>query len=234
MFGTLPESRPARRRSPATTAISVTFHAIVIGLVAYATGQSAPRRTDADLVRHTTTMIYRPPPVSTDIVHHGTRGGAFSESPLPLPIPRHPTIDVALSLPSESPSLPADPGSSITWDRPGSATGSPGVPSGTPADGPIASERADRAAIPLRGNPEPRYPSMLRESGKEGQVLLRFVIDSTGRVDVRSVRVVSSDDERFTVAVRDVLPRMRFAPAQLRGRDVAVLVQQPFVFQLRR
>jgi hypothetical protein len=45
---------------------------------------------------------------------------------------------------------------------------------------------------------------------------------------------VTSTDARFTDAVRGVLPRLRFVPAQLREHSVGVTVRQPFVFRVVR
>jgi protein TonB len=38
----------------------------------------------------------------------------------------------------------------------------------------------------------------------------------------------------FEQAVRSALPNMRFLPAEIGGRKVKQLVQQPFVFALQR
>ena len=63
-----------------------------------------------------------------------------------------------------------------------------------------------------------------------GQVRVRFVIDTTGALDPRTVRIVASTDERFTRAVRAVLPRLRFLPAESGGTKVAALSEQSFAF----
>lgn len=64
-----------------------------------------------------------------------------------------------------------------------------------------------------------------------GRVTLKFVIDTAGRVDLHSACVKWSDDVALTAAAMAVLPTMRFVPATLHGRPVAVLVEQAFVFQ---
>jgi protein TonB len=61
-------------------------------------------------------------------------------------------------------------------------------------------------------------------------VLAQFVVDTAGRVETSTFKVISSDDPAFTVAVRDGLPSQRFLPAEVSGRKVKQLVQQPFVF----
>jgi protein TonB len=49
---------------------------------------------------------------------------------------------------------------------------------------------------------------------------------------MRTFKVLRSTDFGFTFAVRDVLPRMKFNPAELRGAKVRQMVQQPFTFAL--
>jgi len=65
-------------------------------------------------------------------------------------------------------------------------------------------------------------------------VLAQFVVDTLGRVEVASFRVLRSSHALFEQAVRSSLPNMRFLPAEVGGRRVKQLVQQPFVFNLAR
>lgn len=87
--------------------------------------------------------------------------------------------------------------------------------------------------IPLEGNPVPAYPAELARARVDGRVVVEFRIDSTGTVDEGSLRVVTSTDGQFTDAVRRVLPRLRFMPAQPGGRPTGVRVLQPFLFTMR-
>jgi TonB family protein len=82
------------------------------------------------------------------------------------------------------------------------------------------------------GSPQPRYPEALKQANVQGEVLVQFVVDTTGRADMRTFKVLRSTDFGFTFAVRDVLPRMKFNPAELRGAKVRQMVQQPFTFAL--
>jgi protein TonB len=80
----------------------------------------------------------------------------------------------------------------------------------------------------------PTYPGMLQSQGVSGQVIAQFVVDTEGRVDVSTFKVIESSHDLFTAAVRNALPRMRFAPAEVGGRKVKQLVQQPFVFNISK
>ena len=86
--------------------------------------------------------------------------------------------------------------------------------------------------------PEPAFPEPLLRSGRrEGQVVVRFLVNELGRVDVTSIIVERSDDEQFTDAVRDVLPRFRFEPAHtltVESKPVATWVSVPFRFTTKK
>jgi protein TonB len=83
-----------------------------------------------------------------------------------------------------------------------------------------------------KGSPQPRYPAGLRESHTSGEVLAQFVVDSTGRAEMATFRVLRSTHEGFTQAVRDAVRNMRFYPAEIGGRKVKQMVQQPFTFAI--
>ncbi len=80
----------------------------------------------------------------------------------------------------------------------------------------------------------PRYPDLLRRGGVEGHVLVRFMVDTTGRVDLASVEIVESTHDLFTAAVRAALPALRFAPATVGNQKAKALAMMPFLFQLSR
>lgn len=80
----------------------------------------------------------------------------------------------------------------------------------------------------------PRYPEILKSAGVEGEVLAQFVVDTTGRADVSSYKVLKTSHELFALAVKNALPGMRFLPAEVGGKKVKQLVQQPFVFNIQK
>jgi hypothetical protein len=80
----------------------------------------------------------------------------------------------------------------------------------------------------------PRYPFPLRRAGVGGGATLQFMIDATGRVEMESVQLLADTDPLFALACREILPDMRFIPAEYAGRSVRELVRMPFMFALRR
>jgi periplasmic protein TonB len=85
----------------------------------------------------------------------------------------------------------------------------------------------------LISQPEPRYPSMAERIGLEGRVLLRFVIDTTGRVDKSSIEVLETTEDQFTRPAVDAVSRARFRPAVLSGNAVRQLAEESIRFVIR-
>jgi protein TonB len=122
---------------------------------------------------------------------------------------------------------PGVPTSEATFRRRG-GTGGPGV------DGIPFAEGVDKPAIAVAGNPVPQYPEILQRAGIQGTVTIQVVVDTTGRAEMGTLLVLSSDHQLFQSAVIGVLPRMRFLPAVSADRKVKMWVIMPFVFEVRR
>jgi len=84
------------------------------------------------------------------------------------------------------------------------------------------------------GSAAPRYPPELKAAGVEGEVLAQFVVDTLGAPVLTTFRVLKSSHGNFTESIKAALPEMKFVPAELRGRKVRQLVQQPFVFAIQK
>ena len=97
---------------------------------------------------------------------------------------------------------------------------------------PLPEKAVEKPVIPVRGSPQPRYPEELRRAGISGCVLAQFVVDTTGRADRGTMRVLVYSDREFVRAVWDVMPQMRFTPAEIRGRKVPQVVTEPFSFTI--
>lgn len=91
-----------------------------------------------------------------------------------------------------------------------------------------------------------RYPEGALSRGFEGRVTLRFVIDTTGRAEARTVRDLwpagvapLTGDEggvyaAFVAAARKAVLAARFAPARVAGCRVRQLVELPLAFTMSR
>jgi len=86
-------------------------------------------------------------------------------------------------------------------------------------------ERYESSAAPI-------YPRELAAIGAQGMVQAIYVVDTSGLVDTITIRVVRSDDPRFTASVRAALGQMRFRPAKRAGKTARQLVEQKFRFRI--
>lgn len=101
-----------------------------------------------------------------------------------------------------------------------------------PTGGAYTPEMVERIVAPAPGNPIPRYPDALRRRGVEASFVVRFVVDTTGRVDARQLEFPSTAHRLFIEAVRDALMQSHYFPALLGGRRVAQLCEQEFRFKI--
>lgn len=245
MFDTLLESRTAVRGPRAGgrrgAVVSVLLHAALIAGAVAATGRAAIVRREA--APRPLIYVAPPPPAERTLPARRSPARGAGGPVLGAPTQRTastapgPTLaipSIAVDVPDLAPQTPAVPADEFARGGLRGAVGagtSGGLGSG---DGPWDAAAVDRAVVPRSGNPAPRYPDALREAGAEGQVVVRFVVDTAGRVEGGSVRVVRADDPRFADAVRAVLPALRFTPAEAGGRRVRQLVEVPFAFAMRR
>ena len=228
MLTTLLESRSRRVRDNRGTAASVTLHAAIVFAAVYATS---------------TAKIPKDNPINPRSIHWITPAPAFTP-PTPargdnaqrtsftVPITRAPiAVDVPTSIPSIDIPLPP-----VTSDLPRSASSNahPSSPIGDAGNNGRRAYDASEVETPVSviGTTMPEYPAALRSSGIEGKVVAEFVVTENGRVDVNSLRIISSSNDLFVESIRRALPRMRFRPAMIGGHAVAQLVQQQFVFKL--
>jgi protein TonB len=108
------------------------------------------------------------------------------------------------------------------------------APAGVATDAVVYSARVVEEIPERLFAPTPAYPPLLQQAGIEGKVVLEFVVDSVGRVESRSVRVVSSDNPGFDPSSVTVARKMMFRPGRVNGRAVRVLVRMDFNFVLTR
>lgn len=96
----------------------------------------------------------------------------------------------------------------------------------------LLEHQVEKPVTAASGFVTPRYPGILRQAGVEGEVLVSFVVDEKGSADASTFKVIRATHELFATAVRQALPQMRFAAAEVGGKKVKQLVEQPFSFRL--
>jgi protein TonB len=85
----------------------------------------------------------------------------------------------------------------------------------------------------LLSAPPPVYPQLLRQAGIQGRVVLRAIIDTTGRVEPTSVMIVKSPSAGFEQPTRDWVLKALFRPARIHGRAVRVFINLPVDYSLK-
>ncbi len=226
MLHVLVESRAPRARRASFAAVSIGVHAslIVAAVLLTARVETAAR------VERTEHLVYTAP------------------APAPAPAASTP-LSAAAPLAIAAPSFTVPQLSTPAFAFPSTdlfarvleelGTTSIGSPIGTRTGGSVTGQihtahTVDRIVAPLPGNPSPPYPTRLSNAGIEGEVLTRFVVDTTGRVEAQTIEIQQASHAVFGEAVRRWLTQNRYSPAIAAGRPVRQLVQQRIGFTLTR
>lgn len=77
---------------------------------------------------------------------------------------------------------------------------------------------------------KPEYPEFARRLGQEGYVLLKVLVDETGRV--KKAEVVKSAGRAFDEAALKAIKKSTFYPAREKGMPIPCYVKIPIRFQL--
>lgn len=78
----------------------------------------------------------------------------------------------------------------------------------------------------------PQYPPDMLARSIQGSTFVHYVVDTTGRVDSTSIRVIRTTHPAFARAVREALVQMKFRPAVQASRKVRQWVEQSFAFKI--
>ena len=237
MFNNLIESKPKKERTTGGLVISVVFHTILISAAVYGTLQAKeklekPKQEKVEFVEMKKKDEPPPPkeepkPLPKDVVAAPPPPKGFVVLTAPIKVPDVlPDIDLSKKVTDE-----ADfSGKGVAGGRANGVVGGTAVNT----DQPYFEFQVEKPVVPAPGNTGPRYPEMLKSANVEGTVLAQFVVDTTGRVEPNSFKVLKSDHDLFSQSVRSALANMKFLPAEVGGRKVKQLVQQPFQFQLSK
>jgi len=220
---TLIESRrkTSSRRLFGVGFASLAIHSAIIAGVVYATLHAAP---SDDHVRMDTTVVLlapqeqqkpaEPPPVQLVDALKG-----FQTVAVPAQIPTDITpIDLQQRFDPKDYS-----GSGIEGGR----------ANGIVVDGSeVYAEAIVEERPELLSAPPPVYPALLKHAGIQGRVILRAIVDTTGRVEPTSVRIIKSPSPAFDQPTKDWVLKALFRPARLHGRGVRVFINLPVDYTL--
>lgn len=136
------------------------------------------------------------------------------------------------TLPSAPPTPPAPIGAAPEGTGEGGEAGKGGSGGGT-GTGEAMVNRPPRLLNidEIRAGLRRYYPEAERRAGREGQAVVRLIVNDRGRVE--DVDILHSAGEAFDQAAKKVGMLMRFEPALVGSVPTAVKVKQLIVFQLR-
>lgn len=236
MFTTLLEARAGRSRSRGGAVVSFVAHAAVVTLAVVATQNDVGATQDPPRTE-TVTPVYRPDPPPPP------PAAAAAPAVPTVALPKAPRIrllviapvKISNALPTINVANPVTPDIDRTaWRVTGTGTPTSTARSGVGTSSDVLTRtQVEKPALQIAGVGVPVYPELLKEAGIGGEVLATFVVDTTGRAELGTMRVLRSTRSEFGKAVIEALPRMRFLPAQAGGRKVRQLVELPFHFAVR-
>lgn len=229
MLGVLLESKANHQKRNGGAMLSVVVHTAIIGSVALgATPHQRPVPETGDVPRPffvSPAPVHRVAAASTREVSVAQRSLMTIRAPSLVPTVLPPVVHMSVMI--------DDPSDVLIGSADRAGVSPHAVADIGQGDPPDADWSGSEALVHLRATVSPRYPEVLRRAGVSGRVVLRFAVDTTGRVDIASVQVVEATHDEFTRAVREVLPRLRFEPSRSNGRAVVATAEMPFVFELR-
>lgn len=106
----------------------------------------------------------------------------------------------------------------------------PGVPGGTFEDVPFINITGLDNPPTARVRIPPDYPFSAKQAGLQGDVMVEFSVDETGRV--YDPRVLKSSDRMFEESTLRAVQKWRFEPGKRNGRAVRFRMAIPVVFRL--
>jgi protein TonB len=231
MFTQLVESKPARKRSSTGTAVSFVAHYGLILVVIYTSAEAAdvdsrPREEKIIFEALKKTEPSEKPPSEPELIV------------APAPPKTVPVLTAPIEIPNTLPEIdlrnaPTDPTAYSGKRNPGFSGGTQTEAEPAPrADKDYFASEVEKPVVQAPNSAAPAYPDVLRQAGVEGEALVSFVVDTLGRVDLATFKVIHTTHDLFAAAVKNALPRMRFIPAETSRGRVRQLVQQPFSFAI--
>ena len=222
MFDTLIESKRKSnsKRLFGVGFMSLTIHTVIIAGAVYATLNAG--QTD-NSVRVDTTVVYlqqqqqKPPeqqPVQLDIPLKG-----FQTVVAPEVVPTNlPPVNLQEHFDPKDYS-----GSGVEG---GLGTGL--VPTGNE----VFMEAIVEEKPSVLSGPVPVYPELLKQAQIQGRVIVQAVIDTLGRAEPNTIKILQSPNPGFDQPSRNYVLKTLFRPARVHGRAVRVLINIPIDYKI--
>lgn len=200
----------------ASSAVSVTVHVALAVAVLFGTaktGRSTPAQPPP--------LIVFPEPVTT------TQRAMGGSDAIGVPLPHVP--DATILVP-----MTVLQSGAIAPNLPTQTFAPPVGGSGNASDvGAVWGRLLSEAGPQVLTGPMPAYPELLRQAGIQGRVLLEAIVDTTGHVQVDSIRVIEATNPAFVAPARQALAATLFRPALVAGKPVRMRVRVPYEFVIQ-
>jgi periplasmic protein TonB len=233
MFNQLIESKPKKQKMAGGTVFSIVLHTFLIAAAVYATARAgvkdekskAEKIQFVEMKKEPPKVPDKPPPPKEVIVKPPPpKGFQVLRAPVKIDI-KIPEIDLSKAITNES---------DFSGKGVKGGTGNGVVGGIANANQTYFEFQVEKPAEMIQDGTKPKYPSVLETSGIAGEVQAQFVVNSSGKADMDTFKVLKSTNELFTQAIKSYLPRAHFSPAQIGGKPVNQLVQQSFQFAVPR
>lgn len=212
-------------------AFSIVLHAVLISVAVYLTmhAKEVAKKVQHvyDITLQTQAKKEAPPPPKQELATVAAPPKGFQTLSIPTNIP------INIPPPSANTSFNAADFSGVGVEG-GLARGvvggtGPVVRTDQPYLESVVEERPE-----IISHPPLRYPDILRQAGIDGHVVVEAIIDTLGRAERGSIKVLSSTNQLFEQPAKEVVAGSVYKPGRIAGRAVRVRVQIPFNFQVSK
>ena len=225
MFQALVASSPQPGHSPQRYLMSLGFHT---ALVAAAVGLTRHPPIEAHAIPADPIPFITPPPASRPLTSSVAPTAQPVIAPTWQPGFAPPDLDPT-AIPTSAPTV-ADilQNGTLTPATMNRQAFSPGAP--MPGEA-LTAGTVDEP-VEVVEQPAPRYPAVLAEARIPGRVELAYIVDTLGRVEPGSLRILESTHRAFAATAETTVLTSRYRPARYHGRVVRQLVRQAFSFRV--
>ncbi|HEU4698222.1 MAG TPA: TonB family protein [Gemmatimonadales bacterium] len=232
MFDNLLESKPKKKRSVGQTVLSFVVH----GLLAFGAVKATQGAVEAAKeIKPDTTMVFLkpPPPPPPPPQNEPPPDVVVSQNPPPKGFQ---TVVPPTDIPKEIPPVnlnekPFDPkdftGKGVEG---GVAAGIVGGTGPVDVQGQVYSSTQLDDPASVISMPSPRYPPAMAAAGIAGRVVLQFIIDTEGKAEATSFKVISTTHPAFVEPAKEAVMKATFKPGRSQGKPVRQLVEQAINF----
>jgi protein TonB len=236
MFENLIESKKKKQKSFTQSVVSVIVHGVIIFGAVQATRGAAEQLKE---VLQDTTMVFLEPPKAPPPPEQPPPEAVIAANPPPQGFQ---VVTPPDNIPTEIPPVnlnerfdPKDfTGKGVEGGIGTGIAGGTGPVPTVAGEVFLAAEVDDPPQAQTAGGVcEPQFPAVMKAAGINGKVIMQFVVNTDGRVDQGSMKIMSSTHKAFEDPAKQAMFKCPFKPGRSRGSPVRVLVQQAISFNLQ-